>query len=182
MLYESIAERYAKAIFDISKQQDSVKEWEDKLSMVLETLQSHKFLGKVLTSPRITNEVKKDMIRKVFKKVLPPFLLNFLFILVDKRRENYLRPIVKKYKEKVQEMEGIVTAQVTAAVQVSPQLELSIVQALSHYSGKKIKLECTVDPGILGGLIVQMEGRIMDWSVAGHLKRMRDKMISGLDI
>lgn len=180
MLYESVVERYAQAVFELSREQNSVKEWEEKLTGIEEAVRSHSFLKRALSSPRITALAKKDMLRKVFEKTFPSMLLNFLFILVDKGRENYLGAIVKKYREKVLEMEGTVIAQVTVAVPLPPSAERSLTQALSHYSKKNVRLECAVDPHIIGGVIVRMEGRIMDWSIAGHLENVKQKMISGL--
>lgn len=176
MLYESIAERYAQAIFDLSMEGNALKEWEAKLSAVVETIDAHGFLGKALASPRITAEVKKDMLKKVFAGAIPGLMLNFLFILVDKGRQNYLKEILRKFTRKVQEREGTVTAQITAAVTLTPSAEKSLTSALSKYTGKTVRLECTVDPAVVGGAVVRLEGKIMDWSLASHLENIKAMM------
>jgi F-type H+-transporting ATPase subunit delta len=177
MLSESIAERYAQALFQAARDKGQIKEWERHLEHIGESVKSHPFLGKVFLSPQIAEDVKKDILRKVFSKECPPELLNFLCILVDKGRECYLESISDNYAHKVQELEGGMTARITVASPLTRQQETGLIKALSGFSGKKVKIETSIDPAIIGGLVIRMEDRILDWSIAGHLEHIRDRMI-----
>ena len=178
MIYESIAKRYAEALFEVASSQGAVRDWETQLLMIQDSLKGHRFISKALLSPQITHEVKSDMLRKIFAGRIPAQLLNFLNILVEKRRENYLEAIIRGYQEKVREQEGTVMARVTVASLPTARVEEELAGALSRLSGKKVRLELEVDPAIIGGVVVRMEGRLLDWSIAGHLNTMKEKMVS----
>jgi F-type H+-transporting ATPase subunit delta len=177
MLSESIAERYAEALFQTAQEHGQVRDWERYLLLVCESIQSHTFLGKVLYSPQIAPEVKKEILSKVFLKTLPPSFLNFFLFLADKGRERYLESIRNAYSLKVQELEGMLTARITVASPLSPALEAGLALALSRHTGKRVKLSTSLDPDLIGGVVIRMEDMILDWSISGHLQNLKEKMV-----
>ncbi|MDQ7824812.1 MAG: ATP synthase F1 subunit delta [Candidatus Eremiobacteraeota bacterium] len=177
MLSDSIAERYAQALFQTALEKGAVKVWGTHLKSVMNTILASSFLSRALEHPQIPCEVKKDMLKKVFSESLPPQVLNFLYLLIDKRREGYLESIEKKYDEMVQNYEGSVAVQVTVAVPLTASLKKSLTAALSKYTRRKVLLETRVEPGLIGGVVVRLEGTIIDWSLAGQLEALHERML-----
>jgi len=176
MLYDSISERYAAALFEIARDKGALKEWGVVLRGAAESLRSHPFMGKALFSPRIPPDIKKNMLSKLFAGRIPKEILSFLYLLVDKGRERYLTAIQQAYDEKCQELEGGVTALVTVAAPLGPGEENSLAGALSKFTGKKVRLEITVDPIVGGGALIRIGGKMIDWTISGHLERLRKIM------
>ncbi|MHC9543868.1 MAG: ATP synthase F1 subunit delta [Vulcanimicrobiota bacterium] len=176
MQYDSISERYAAALFEIAREKGALKEWGVMLREAAMSLKSHPFMGRALFSPRIPSDIKKEMLSKLFAAKLPKELLSFFYLLVDKGRERYLTAILNEYEEKCQELEGGVTAVVTVAVPLDPGEERNLASALSHFTGKKVRLEITVDTIVGGGALIRMGGKILDWTISGHLERLKKIM------
>lgn len=178
MYHDSVAERYAQALFEAAKDIGMVKQWEEKLRIILLTIKNDRFLSRALFTPKIPSDVKKDMLKRVFSSEISTPLRNFLYILIDKGRENYLKDIFDCYVDKVLDLDRAMTAKVVVAVPLSPETEVKVADALSRYSGLKIKLEVSIDPDIIGGIIVRMGGKIMDWSISGQLSQLRERMLN----
>jgi len=176
MQYDSISERYAAALFEIAREKGVIKEWGDVLREAAISLESHPFMGRALFSPRIPSDIKKEMLSRLFASRLPKELLSFFYLLVDKGRERYLSAILHEYDEKYQELEGGVTAAVTVAVPLEPGEEKNLAAALSRFTGKKVRLEITVDTIVGGGALIRMGGKILDWTISGHLERLKKIM------
>ncbi len=176
MQYDQISERYATALFELAREKGALNEWGVALRESVKSLKSHPFMGRALFSPRIPPEIKKDMLHKLLATRLPKELLSFLNLLVDKGRERYLTAIQDEYDEKCQELEGGVTAMVTVAVPLDPGEERDLAMALSRFTGKKVRLETAVDPIVGGGALIRMGGKILDWTISGHLERLKNIM------
>jgi F-type H+-transporting ATPase subunit delta len=177
---EKVVERYAEALIQLASERSLVKEWQLSMRGALLAIENHRFLKKALYSLQIPKEVKKAILSKVFSGTLALPLLNFLYLLVDKGRERFLKSMVIKYDEKVRELEGTLAATVTlAAVPADDTLE-ALEKALSRYEGKPVKVDYTVDPAIIGGAVVKLDGRLLDWSIAAHLASLKELMIGAL--
>lgn len=176
MQYDSISERYAAALFEIAREKGALNEWGSMLREATKSLKSHSFMGRALFSPRIPSDIKKEMLTKLFAARLPKELLSFLCLLVDKGRERYLTAILNEYEEKCQELEGGVTAMVTVAVPLDSDEERNLAAALSHFTGKKVRMEITVDRIVGGGALIRMGGKMLDWTISGHLERLKKIM------
>jgi F-type H+-transporting ATPase subunit delta len=177
---ESVALRYAEALIQLAQEKSQVKEWQAGLKGALMAIEGHRFLGKALYSLQIPQEVKKKILSRVFSSTLAPPLLNFLLLIVDKGRERYLKRMVIKYDEKVRELQGIIAATVTLAAPPSPESLVSLEAALSRHAGKTVTVDYTVDPSIIGGVVVKMDGRMLDWSISAHLAELKERMISAV--
>lgn len=177
---ESVVERYAEALILLARERSQVKEWQISLRGALLAIEGHRFLKKALYSLQIPKEVKKAILGKVFSGTLAPPLLNFLFLLVDKGRERFLKSMVIKYDEKVREQEGTLAAMVTLAAEPSDDTLAALEKALSRHAGKPVKVEYTVDPLIIGGAVVKLDGKMLDWSIAAHLASLKEIMTGAM--
>ena len=94
----------------------------------------------------------------------------------ERKRLSSLDVAVEEYRRLVNERESVVTAKVTSAVPLT-ESELAALQSkLEKKSGCTVRTECTVDPSILGGLIVEMDGAVMDGSISHRLREIKEVM------
>lgn len=177
---ESVALRYAEALIQLAQEKSQVNEWGTGLKGALLAIEDHRFLRKALYSLQIPQQVKKEILSKVFSGTLAPPLLNFLFLIIDKGRERYLKRMVIKYDELVRGLQGVLAAMVTLAAPPSAESLAVLEAALSRHAGKPVKVEYTVDPSIIGGVVVKMDGKMMDWSISAHLTELRERMTGAL--
>lgn len=172
--------RYAKAMFEVADEKNTLDQTLEELNLVLDAFNKAGLLDNVFTHPVMTNEVKKNIIRDAFSEKISQETLNLLYILVDRGRMQFFPAIVADYKELVNEKNNIADAYVTTAKPLTDDEKEAINEVFSKKAGKdKLYIHNIVDKEIIGGLKVKIGDRIYDGSVAGQLERIRKQMIFG---
>ncbi len=100
-------------------------------------------------------------------------LRNFLLVLVDKGRIGQLEVIVEEFERLVAEQEGVLSAELTTAVELSDDDERRLLQQIETASGRKVEATRHVDPGLIGGIVLQVGSHRLDASVRGRLDQLR---------
>jgi F-type H+-transporting ATPase subunit delta len=176
---KALAERYANALVDVAlenKQADQVKlELAAFADMVRESDDLHAFLA----NPSITRTIKHAAIEQLVQRMgASRTLRNYLFVIVDQRRAGMLIEIQEAFSALLDARQGITQATVTSAAELTSAERAEIDAALAKLTGRKVQAQCTTDPSLIGGAIVQIGSTIYDGSVRAQLERMRAKMIS----
>lgn len=178
MLTNPIAMKYAQAIFELAKEADMIDTVGDELRQVVDTIEGHSQLSVFFHHPSTPREAKKDVIRKIFGGQVGELTANVLCYLTDKRRIEILPEIVEAYRTLVYEARGIVEARVRSAMELTQQEAARLTAALARRSGKEIVLRQTIDPTLIGGLIVQMGDTLLDGSVKRRLSELKDALMA----
>ena len=105
---ELISKTYALALFEAGLDLGKVNEFNKELGFLKDVFESERKLLQILSHPKINKVEKKDLLDKLFKEKISLEMLNFLYILIDKRRETYILEIVEQYKGLFNEHENIV--------------------------------------------------------------------------
>ena len=116
MRLTGLARRYAGALFEAAKGLNAVDNVESDLGMVTYSLDETPQLGETLTHPLIPADRKKQIISSIFKGKVQDVTLDFLFLLVDKRREEIIPDVESEYVSLANQYRKIVTVAVTSAV------------------------------------------------------------------
>jgi F-type H+-transporting ATPase subunit delta len=177
MIGRSVVKRYAKALFGAAMREQAVDRVESDLGLVSYVLESNPDLRRALHIPLITAEKKKAVLRGVFSGKVHQITLDYMCLLADKRREDALAQTEAVYVELANEARGIVEAQVTTAVELVEQDEIRLAAKLSGITGKQVHLVKSIDPSIIGGIVVRIQDKIIDGSVRGQLAAMREKLL-----
>ena len=148
----------------------------DRLRELIE--QSEEFT-QLIHSPILSPQFKGETFQQLFTDAMQPLTVNFLQLLALKQRERYLVAIMDAFSAIVDEAAGRRIAKVTTAVPITTEQEERLVQQLSMYSGKQVRLETITDPQIQGGFIVQLEDTVFDASVATQLQRLKQQLARG---
>ena len=173
-----VAVRYASALFQLGKEDDSLL---DRLyancSFLLASLQEPGELSPFLINPVVKPGVKKKALHNVLSERLDPFTMRFLDLIIDNNREHLLVSALIDFIDLYRNHKGIKSVTVITAVNVDGDFKKEIRRVIETHFKCQVELECKVDADILGGLILMMDGKQVDGSVTGQLRAMKKKMM-----
>ncbi len=176
MLDESLAKRYAAALYASASAKKQQREQLKELRIIQKELSEHAQLNQCLVSPAVARPIKKKIIQAVFADKISVRAFNFLFVLIDKGREACLNDIIECFKRQFCEENGIVEVTVESASELDMQLCIFIETHLNKITGKKIKMQTVVRPELIGGLVVKYGGCLYDGSIKRHLGNIHSLM------
>lgn len=127
--------------------------------------------------PAISAQEKKTVLRNVFEGKICQELLNFLYILVDKGRTRHFPRIVKAYKELVNREEGCSYGTIYSVESLKPDQIVSFEEQTSQLLQNKVKLENQLDPKLIGGVKILVDGRIIDASIRKRFEDLGNKLL-----
>jgi F-type H+-transporting ATPase subunit delta len=173
----TIARNYAEAFLSLSRKANDLRGWGTMLSDVARAMESDPTLRLFLESPRISAQTKNEVLARAFQDRMPRLLVKFLQALVKNRRQMLIPEIAREYLDLVDAAEGRMHARVTVAMEQSDAETRSIAQQLSRLFGKDVVPHLTVDPAIMGGVIVHAGDTVLDGSVRKRLVSLRRRML-----
>lgn len=177
MIELRVVRRYAAALFGAASQRGVVDRVESDLGLVSYVVETSPALLKGLTSPLVPGQRKREILRQIFEGKVHEVTLSYLCLLVGKRREEAIPLTEAEYVRLANEARGIATAHVVSAVDLVPEEETALAQALSHATGKTVVLERSVDPELIGGVLVKIGDTVIDGSIRGQLEALREKLL-----
>lgn len=176
MLTESIAKRYAKAIFTIAIERQALVQVSVELNRIVEIFNSQKDFREVLVSPCKPSAIKKKLFSALFPQIYE-MARNFIFLLIDKRREFLLPEVAQQYKQLMDEYQKIQLVFVYAAFPVPNVVLEDLKRSIENSLQKKITLNVRLDPELLGGLVIQIGDTRIDGSIKAKLEQLRDHLV-----
>lgn len=178
-----IARRYANALFALGKKEgESALEAHGAcLAELADLLQVEPRLGVVLKSPVVSIPEKKAVLDSILQKLnADATMRNFCFLLADKERLGALADIANWYGILLDETKGILRGKVITAIQLSPARQAQVRDTLKKKTGSDMELVFSVDPEILGGMILAVGDRVLDSSLRAQLGILRENLKRGL--
>jgi F-type H+-transporting ATPase subunit delta len=176
-LVAGMAGRYAIALFDLALDEDKLEEVEEGLDRVDALLGQSDDFARVVRSPVFSSEEQGRALVAIAQHTgVTGLTANFLQLLVKNRRLFALRDIVSGFRRLLADHRGEVTAEVTSAVPLSEAQTEELKATLKAKTGKTVTLNTTVDPSILGGLIVKIGSRMIDTSIRSKLNALKYAM------
>jgi F-type H+-transporting ATPase subunit delta len=174
----AIARRYAQALFMAALKKNVVEQIGQDMQAVLALDQS---IGDrfrlMLEAPQVTTEHKHAILEASLRPYVHPLVVEFFRLLMLKKRAFRLRDIVEEFERLVEDHQGIVRARVTSAVPLTDDESRRLVAELEKALSKKVRVVRSVEPEILGGLVVRVGDRIADKSIRSMLNRLRDQLL-----
>ena len=148
----------------------------DEAQAVVKLLEEEPDLHKFINYPGISAEEKKDVLKNIFEGRICEELLNFLYILVDKRRTMNFERIIKVYKSLVEREEGVSYGTVYSVVKLSDERMAELEEQTSKLLQMNVKLENELDPSLLAGFKILVEGKIIDASYRKKFDELASQM------
>jgi F-type H+-transporting ATPase subunit delta len=178
MTSRTAANRYARALFDVSRAEKvDLADVEQKLAGFADLLRNNAGLGKVLINPAVPVPRKRAAVAELLKLMpMPTVLGKTLLLMAERDRLGILPDLVEAYRQRLLDHQNIVRATVTTAAPLAPENAQAIEQRLAQATGRTIRLTATVDPSIIGGIVTRIGGTVYDGSITGQLSKMRQKL------
>jgi F-type H+-transporting ATPase subunit delta len=175
----SIARRYAKAIVAVAQEENALEQTGDELRL-LRALADEPEVAQGLANPLLSAAARRGLAQAIADQLkLRPAMRHFLCLLADHRRLDRLVGIADQYEKIVDQMLGRVRATVTAAAALAPEQSEAVIVALAHRTGRVVLAEHRVDPGLLGGVTVDVDGTVYDGSLRTQLEALAASIAGG---
>ena len=170
------ANRYARALIDAlypEKAEAGYQQLRQFLALLTEQSEARRFLE----NPTTVGERRKRLLKEIYAALgMDRRVANFIGILVDRDRLRILEEIIQAYQKFLDEKVGIVRARVISAQTLDVGQQKELESRLEKATGKQIRMEVAVDPGLIGGMIAQVGSTIYDGSVRQQLVAFKARL------
>ncbi|OYT16177.1 MAG: ATP synthase F1 subunit delta [Bacteroidetes bacterium 4572_77] len=173
MKQSRLANRYAKALFELALEQKNLNQVGEDMLFIANTIAQNSDLEQMLKSPIIKLQIKETVLRKLFGEQTDPLSLKFMLLVAKKSREEYLAYFAKEFTEIYKDYQGIVDAWVSSASAIEEEVKENLLMVLKKFSGKKIDLHQEVNSDLLGGFVVRIGDYQYDASTKTLIRRLR---------
>ncbi len=176
MIKSSVARRYALALFDLAREGDVIDQVGAELVAFAGAVDQDRRLRALFYGRAFPPRQKNGLIQRAMGDKLSPLASQFIALLVDKQREDYLGGIMAEYGKYVDRYRGVEEVAATTAVPLSDTEAGELATKLSGAIKKQVRLVRTVDPKLLGGLVLKIGDRRVDASIRGRLDRLKERL------
>ena len=166
--------RYTRGVLDFAQQTDTLAQWREDM-MVLLTFGEDRAIRQFLEDPRLSVAERMAVVSRAIGDSVSAAGQEFLAILIEDRAVRILPQLARQVLREADRIEGIARVRVTSAAPLTADLRQQLRATLGR-DGRTVLLEETVDPAIIGGLILREEDRLLDLSVHGSLKAMEEQL------
>ncbi len=175
----TVARNYAEALLTLARRAEDLPGWGKLIGDVANAMRADTTLWRFLESPKVSEAQKSAVLSEALADRVPRLFLKFLQAMVHKRRQMLIPHVSDEYNLLIDEAEGRVHANVTMAREASDEDRNVLAEQLSRVLGKTVVPHVTVNPAILGGVIVRVGDTVMDGSVRKRLATLRSRMMRG---
>ncbi len=181
-MYEFLDRRYAQALFDVARSKGRVAQYIEDLTTVVRVIDESREFQQVIRHPEITTREKKKFFISLFKGKIDEDLLTFLLILIEKDRIMFLREKLEELKKIDLEQNGTVVARIRTVLPLQEYQKQALISKLSARYHKQVLIEETIDPDILGGILIRVGDDLIDGSVRSTLEDLQKTMCSKIEV
>lgn len=172
----SVAATYAEALYEAAVDKAQLPEVAAQLSAFRETVDGSPELRDLLQNPEFETRVKKSVVAKLLEGS-NDLLANFVQVLLDRGRQDELGAIADDFATRVAAAEGRLRVSVRTAIPLPDDLRDRLVTQISERTGRAVEIDAVVDPEIVGGLVIETDGSVVDASVRQRLAELRQGML-----
>lgn len=173
-----IANRYAKALYDLAAAGGVVSQVEQSLKLVVDALKSNEELVKFLDLPTVSTEKKMDVLKTSFGAELSELVYNTLQLMINRNRQSVIVNLFDCYVKIAGEATGQAYAVVYTAKALTDAELAQVATQFEQVTGKKIVAEQRMKAELLGGIQVRIGDRLYDGSLSGKLERLQKSLYS----
>lgn len=176
----TIARNYAETLLALATRHGGdpvVDEYGVAIQEVAQILRDEPLVREFLETPRVDLEAKREAVRASFGGRVPDLFLRFLLVVVEKRRQGLLPEIAEQYHALVDETRGRTRAEIVLALDPDEDLRNEIVAGLERHLGQEVVPSFSVDPSLLGGVVIRVGGQLLDGSIRRQMVGMRQRLM-----
>ena len=168
---------YARALFEAARDRNRVDAVREELGDFVAAQRDVPELRELLRNPQLDPRVKASALGELLGGE-EELVRNFLLLLVEKGRVAEIEEIAREFERLVAQAEGILDVELTTAVELSDEEARGVIEQIAQASGRKVAATRSVDPDLIGGIVLQAGSMRLDASVRGRLDRLRTELKS----
>ena len=168
-----MSKEYGTALFTLAKENKATEEYAKALEEIVELFRANPDYYELLACPSISKSERLEIIDEAFKS-MPDMVVAFLRLLCERGRIRELEGSVIEYNRLYDEDKKILIAKVTSCVELTKGERERLKARLEKISGNTVVLECAVDESVLGGLVVEMDGRVLDGTLRHRIQDIKE--------
>lgn len=159
-------------MFDIACEQQKLEEIENELKTIRDTLNMNPELRQFIAHPLVPAQSKKDTLQQIFSDSVSKIVLQFLYVMIDRRREAVIGAAVEGFIDLARTAQNVEVAKIRIVEPLSAVEQERLLAGLEKLTGKKIAPVYYVDPSIIGGIVIRIGDRLIDGSLLRQLQNM----------
>lgn len=172
LLSGEIVEPYAEALMSLAVANNLADDLGKDIRSLVELLENSQELRDFLSNPVIADGDKKKVLGEIMRDA-HTYLKNFLNLVVDKKRSLFLEGIGQRYLAMLRDRNQTVLAEVSAATKLSGSQRDTVIDKVKQISNARdVELKTTIDPDLIGGVIIKVGSQVLDASLRGQLRRI----------
>ncbi len=169
-----LSQRYAKSLIDLATEMNLLEPVHDDIALLQSVCEQSREFIMMLKSPIISDDKKNKIIDAITKDKISKLTQTFIKLLSSKNRESNLPDIISSFIEQYNKMKGIHKVKLTTATPVTQEVKNSFIQKIkSDAAIKNINLESIVDERLIGGFVLEMDGKLIDASILRDLNDVK---------
>jgi|SRR6185312_11393297 len=174
-----LAGRYAKSLLDLAVEKDQLEPVFQDMTVMNSLIKASPEFERVLKSPVIKGDKKEKIIAALTKDRQGVISSSFIRLLIKKGREFYLPEIITAFIKQYKDYKGIHIVSLTTAIPLTDDVKSVIVDKISESAHlKQVELKTRVNPDIIGGFIIEVDGRLIDASILYDLNAIKKQFES----
>jgi F-type H+-transporting ATPase subunit delta len=179
MSYRTLGKRYAGALLSIAMEQGKVSEVEAELNALRDVYEANADLRTFLEHPMKSVSDKSTLFRNVFSGKLSDLLMDFVDLLIRRGRIVALPDVAHVFDDMADAHQGVVRAEARSFLPLNEQEQARLVEQVQKlYPGSDVDLQVEVDESLLGGVELRIGDQVIDGTVAGRLKKVREYLLT----
>jgi F-type H+-transporting ATPase subunit delta len=178
-MYQSqINVRYARSLFLLAEEKKMLDEIQQDIELILQLYEENEEIKILLEHPVVKASKKIKLLNEIFKDKINAYSLSLLQLIVKNKRENHLKNICKDFIEIYRKHKGIKTAVLTTAFELTRTHQTKIKKTIEKTFNSIVELNTKVDKELIGGMIIQVDDKQLDLSVARQIQQLRNQFLN----
>jgi F-type H+-transporting ATPase subunit delta len=174
-----VIEPYAQALFSVAQSNNLIDRFSEDVNGLLSGLEDSPELREFLSNPIIKADAKKSVLGQILGDQVHPLMRNFLMLLIDRRRSQFVEGILKQFQELVRKLNQTVLAEVVSATELNDDQKQAIRDKVISITGaRQVELATRIDSDLIGGVIIRVGSQVIDASLRGQLRRISLRLTS----
>jgi ATP synthase F1 delta subunit len=169
---------YGLALYEAASELGKTDEFLGAARVIRDVFKEQPDFFLLLRTPSIAPSERKKLAAEVFDGRVPPELVNFIYVLMDKRRVGQFAGIVGVFEKKADAEEGVLEGRIESATELTKEQLARFENETGKLLRKNVRLKSEVDARLIGGVRIYIDGKLIDASIRRKLDELKEKIIS----
>lgn len=174
MTMQEISKEYGAALFMLASEEEKTEEYQAALDVVVQAFSDNPEYISLLATPAIALSERLDIIEQAFSGRIIEDVVSYLKLLCEKGRIIHFNDSVLEYKSLLEESKRIKNAKITSAVELTAEERDKLKNKLETMSRSTVNIEYYIDESLLGGVIAEFDGKVLDSSLKTRLRDIKE--------